>query len=130
MFDAKTKILVLDDMASMRRMIVNALKTLGFENIIQASDGRDGWSQLEGAVQPVGLIVCDWDMPHVSGFELLERVKADDRFKNIPFVFLTGGAEAERVSEAIRLGVSHYILKPFTIEQLRQKLEQVHSKLK
>lgn len=127
MFDANTKILVVDDMTTMRKLVKKACVNLGFSQIEEAADGQKAWEKLlaSGDFQ---LIISDWNMPNCTGLEFLKRVRADSKFKNLPFILLTAESEASQIAEAISLGVSNYIVKPFTAEILKQKLEQTYKK--
>lgn len=127
MFDPKTKVLIADDMMTMRKIVRKSLTALGFAVIEEAEDGQKAWAKLN-EVTDVGLIISDWNMPNCTGLELLKRVRSDSRFKGVPFVLLTAEGEASQVSEALAAGVDNYILKPFTQDSLTQKLEQTHKK--
>lgn len=129
MFDLKTKILVIDDMMTMRKIVIKNLKELGYTDIIEAADGNLGWTALTAAEPPVQLVISDWNMPNCSGLELLKKVRADAKYAKVPFVLLTAEAEAAQVKEALVAGVTNYILKPFTADSLKQKLEQTHKKV-
>lgn len=129
MFAPTTRILILDDMLTMRKIVKNTLKTLGFLDVQEAVDGNQGWEMLQASSPAVQLIISDWNMPNCTGIELLKKVRGDDRFKSIPFVLLTAEAEAHQVKDALVSGVSGYIIKPFTPDTLREKLEQTHKKV-
>lgn len=129
MFDPGTRILVVDDMLTMRKIVIKTCKELGFTDIIEAPDGALGWQALTTAKPAVGLIISDWNMPNCSGLELLKRVRGDSRFGKTPFVMVTAEAEQHQIIEAIKAGVSNYVVKPFTPEALKEKLEAVHKKL-
>lgn len=130
MFDKTTKILVADDMLTMRGIIKKNLSTLGFTSFVEAKDGQEAWEKLEkaaaeGAVQ---LVLSDWNMPNMSGLDFLKKVRSDDRFKGLPFLLITAESEQSQIVEAIKAGVTHYIVKPFTAETLKEKLEAAHAK--
>ncbi len=129
MFPANTKILVVDDMLTMRKIVTKGLKDMGFSDIKEAADGNLAWAVMEAPDSQIQLIVSDWNMPNCSGLDFLKKVRADARFKNIPFVLLTAEAEAHQVKEAIMAGVSNYITKPFTGDVLKAKLEQTFKKV-
>lgn len=129
MFDLKTKVLVVDDMLTMRKIVTKNLKELGFTDIIDAADGNLAWTALESSPAPVGLVISDWNMPNCTGLELLKKVRADARFAKLPFVMLTAEAEASQVKEAVLAGATNYILKPFAADTLKVKLEQAHKKV-
>lgn len=128
MFDPKIKILIVDDMSTMRRLVKKACNNIGFSNIEEAEDGQKAWEKLQAAGD-FQLVISDWNMPICTGLEFLKKVRADSDLKRIPFILLTAEAEATQIAEAIQLGVSNYIVKPFTVETLKQKLEQTHMRL-
>jgi two-component system, chemotaxis family, chemotaxis protein CheY len=116
-------ILIVDDFASMRRIIKGTLKSIGFSNFIEAEDGILALKTLEK--EKIDLIISDWIMPNMNGLEFLKAVKKDDRFKGIPFIMVTAEGQKGNVLEAINAGVSNYIVKPFTPETLQSKLKKV-----
>ncbi len=121
--DTSMRVLVVDDFATMRKIIKNILTQLGFRNIIEADDGTTAWEILQK--EPVDLIISDWNMPKMSGLELLKKVRADERLKDIPFLMVTAEAQKENIIEAAKYKVSQYIVKPFTPETLKEKLEKI-----
>lgn len=129
MFKNNTRILILDDMSTMRKIVTKALKDLGFVDIQEAVDGNQGWALLEKAVPPIELIISDWNMPNCTGLELLKKVRADQRYGKIPFILLTAEAEASQILDAVKSGVSNYIVKPFSLNTFKEKLEQTHTKI-
>ncbi|MCE5311910.1 MAG: chemotaxis response regulator CheY [Nitrospiraceae bacterium] len=126
MFDFKIKVLVVDDFPTMRRIVKNLLKQLGFENIDEAEDGNMALNKMRSTTY--GLVVSDWNMPNMEGIELLRNVRADAALKDTPFLMVTAEAEKEKVIEAIKAGVDNYIVKPFTAEILKEKLEKIADK--
>jgi len=121
--DFKDKILIVDDFVTMRRIVKNLLKQLGYENIIEAEDGEQAYARLkEGGFK---FVVSDWNMPNLDGLGLVQRVRSDPNLKTLPFLMVTAEAEKEKVIEAIKAGVSNYIVKPFTAEVLREKIEKI-----
>lgn len=129
MFDPRIKILIVDDMSTMRKLIAKCVKDLGFTSFEEAGDGLLAWTALETANPPIGLIISDWNMPNCSGLDLLKKIRASDKYKNLPFLMVTAEAEQHQVVEAIKAGVSNYIVKPFTPQGLTEKLEAIHKKL-
>lgn len=127
MFDPGTKILVVDDMMTMRKLVRKSLTGMGFSIFEEADDGQKAWAKLNEHTD-IGLVVSDWNMPNCSGLDLLKRVRSDARFKNLPFVLLTAEGEVSQVKEALAAGVDNYILKPFTFDSLKEKLELTHKK--
>lgn len=128
MFDSSTRILIVDDMMTMRKIVGKNCRELGFSDFVEAADGQKAWEALSTASPPIGLVISDWNMPNCTGLDFLKRVRADSRFKNVPFVLLTAESEGAQVAEALRAGVDHYIVKPFTPDVLLKKLEETHKK--
>ncbi len=121
--DTSIKVLVVDDFATMRRILKNILKQLGFKNLVEADDGATAWGVLEA--QDIDLIISDWNMPKMTGLELLKKVRASAKYKEIPFLMVTAEAQKQNVIEAVQAGVSNYVVKPFTAESISEKLEKV-----
>ncbi len=117
------KILIVDDFATMRRIVKNILTQLGFKNFIEADDGSVAWEILQK--EQVDFIVSDWNMPKMPGIELLKKVRADEKLKDIPFLMVTAEAQKENIIEAVKAKVSNYIVKPFTPETLSEKIEKI-----
>ncbi|HOS97006.1 MAG TPA: chemotaxis response regulator CheY [Deltaproteobacteria bacterium] len=124
--DKNMKILVVDDFSTMRRIVKNILRQLNFANIIEADDGATAIEVLQR--EKIDLVVSDWNMPKMTGLELLKAVRADDALKHIPFLMVTAEAQQENIIEAVKSGVSNYIVKPFTAETLSQKINQIFNK--
>jgi len=123
--DTSMKVLVVDDFATMRRIIKGVLKQLGFSDIIEADDGSNALKELKK--EKVGLIVSDWNMPNMTGLDLLKEVRGDGDLKDTPFLMVTAEGQKENVVQAVQAGVSNYIVKPFTPETFKDKLEKVFS---
>jgi two-component system chemotaxis response regulator CheY len=121
--DPNIKILIVDDFSTMRKIIRNILTQLGFKNILEADDGTTALEILKK--EKVDLIISDWNMPKMNGLELLKAVRSDETIKDIPFVMVTAEAQKENILEAIKYKVNQYIVKPFTPETLKEKLEKV-----
>ena len=128
MFDPKIRILVVDDMMTMRKLVAKSLKELGFSDIIEAADGAKAWEALTNSPVAVNLIISDWNMPNSTGMDLLKRVRVESRFKQLPFILLTAEAESHQITEAVVAGVSGYVVKPFEVEALKKQLVAVHQK--
>jgi two-component system chemotaxis response regulator CheY len=127
MFNFNIKVLVVDDFPTMRRIVKNLLKQLGFENIDEAEDGIQALNKLKSG--EYGLVISDWNMPNMEGIELLRNVRqSPEPLKSIPFLMVTAEAEKEKVIEAIKSGVDNYIVKPFTAELLTEKLSKIAEK--
>lgn len=121
--DTSIKVLVVDDFATMRRIVKGVLKQLGFADIIEAENGSAALEELKK--EQVGLIVSDWNMPKMTGLDLLKAVRNDADLKHIPFIMVTAEGQKENVLEAVKSGVSNYIVKPFTPETFSEKLAKV-----
>jgi two-component system chemotaxis response regulator CheY len=121
--DLNMKVLIVDDFATMRRILRNILKQIGFTNISEAEDGKIALTELRN--KKFDLILCDWNMPEMSGLELLDKMKSDDGLKEIPFVMVTTEAQKDNIPEAIKAGVNSYVVKPFTAETIEGKLKKV-----
>jgi two-component system chemotaxis response regulator CheY len=128
MFDTQIKVLVVDDMMTMRKLVSKICKEVGFQNLMEAGDGIQAWEAIQSSNPPIGLVISDWNMPNCSGLDLVKRIRADSRFKNTPFLMVTAEAEQHQVVEAIKAGVDNYVVKPFGKDQLIEKLEAVHKK--
>ncbi|HQO80913.1 MAG TPA: chemotaxis response regulator CheY, partial [Deltaproteobacteria bacterium] len=121
--DKNMKILVVDDFSTMRRIVKNILRQLNFNNIVEADDGSTALDILQK--DKIDMVVSDWNMPKMTGLELLKAVRGDDALKDIPFLMVTAEAQQENIIEAVKSGVSNYIVKPFTAETLGQKINQI-----
>jgi len=119
----KMKVLIVDDFATMRRIVRNVLKQVGLTSIVEADNGKAALKVLKK--ENVDLILCDWNMPEMSGIDLLKAVKSDNALKNIPFVMVTAEAQKDNIIEAVKAGVSSYIVKPFTAETVSEKLNTI-----
>ncbi|MGV1099955.1 response regulator [Thiovibrio sp. JS02] len=121
--DPGMKILVVDDFATMRRIVKNILTQLGFKNIIEADDGTTALDVLKS--EKIGLIISDWNMPKMTGLDLLKAVRADASMANTPFIMVTAEAQQDNIILAVKAKVSQYIVKPFTAETLAEKLTKI-----
>ena len=121
--DPNMKILVVDDMSTMRRIVKNIMKQLGFANVEEAENGQDALDKLRAG--SYGFIVSDWNMPVMTGIELLRAIRADEKLKAIPVLMVTAEAQKENLIEAIQAGVSNYIVKPFTAEVIQEKMNKI-----
>ena len=121
--DLNMKILVVDDFATMRRILKNILKQIGFSNIAEADDGKTALAELKK--EQFDLILSDWNMPEMSGLELLQKIRSDDELKDTPFVMVTAEAQKDNILEAVKAGVNNYVVKPFTAETIGEKLKKV-----
>ena len=121
--DKSMHILVVDDYNTMRRIIRNLLKQLGFDNVEEAAHGGEAIVKLRE--KNFGLVISDWNMEPVTGMELLKQVRADEKLKNTPFIMVTAESKPENVIAAKQAGVSNYIVKPFNAETLKTKMTSV-----
>ncbi len=119
------KILVVDDFQTMRRIIRNYLRQLGFNNVEEAEDGDVALEKL--IETQFDFVITDWNMPKMTGIDLLKKIRAENNFKNIPVLIITAEAEKENVVQAAQAGVNDYIVKPFTPEVLQSKIEKIFS---
>jgi len=124
--DLGMTVLVVDDFATMRRIVKNVLKQIGFSDILEADDGATALEVLKE--NKVDLIVSDWNMPKMTGLDLLKTVRGDESMKQIPFLMVTAEAQKENVLQAVQAGVSNYIVKPFTADGVKEKLTQIFGK--
>lgn len=121
--DLGMKVLVVDDFATMRRIIKGVLRQIGLKNIREAEDGKEALQLMKS--EKFDLVLCDWNMPEMPGIELLKLVRADDELKDTPFVMVTAEAQKENILEAVKSGVSNYVVKPFTANAVEEKLKKV-----
>lgn len=121
--DYNMSVLIVDDFATMRRILKNILTQLGFKNFHEADDGSVAWELLQK--EPVDFIVCDWNMPKMAGIDLLKKVRASEEFKDVPFLMVTAEAQKHNIVEAVKARVTNYIVKPFTPEVLGEKIDKI-----
>lgn len=114
--------LVVDDAKLMRMILGNTLKELGFE-VVEAVDGEDGWAKLKDMTELPSIIFLDWNMPKMSGFELVEVIRKDSTYADVPVVMVTTEGEMERIAAAIEAGANDYVMKPFTKDVIVGKLQ-------
>ena len=122
-FDTSMPILVVDDYNTMVRIIRNLLRQLGFQDVDDAADGSAALSKMEG--KKYGLVISDWNMEPMTGYELLKQVRANPQMAETPFIMITAESKTENVVAAKQAGVSNYIVKPFNAETLKGKIEMV-----
>jgi len=113
------KILVVDDSSTMRRIIKNTLQRIGYTDLVEAENGKDALEKLDG----IDIILTDWNMPEMDGLEFVKKVRVDD--KTIPILMVTTNAAKDDIVDALKNGVNNYIVKPFTPETLKEKVESV-----
>jgi two-component system chemotaxis response regulator CheY len=118
------KILVVDDFSTMRRIVRNLLKELGFTNVQEAEDGADALQKLQND-DTFEFVVSDWNMPNMTGIELLRNIRKDAKLKHLPVLMVTAEAKRENIIEAAQAGASGYVVKPFTAATLNEKLSKI-----
>lgn len=118
-----TKFLVVDDFSTMRRIVRNLLKELGFVNVQEAEDGVDALNKLRG--ESFDFVVSDWNMPNMTGIDLLRAIRADANLKHLPVLMVTAEAKKENIIMAAQAGASGYVVKPFTAATLDEKLKKI-----
>lgn len=127
MSDPNTKFLVVDDFSTMRRIVKNLLKELGFNNVEEAEDGAEALAKLRAG--SFGFVISDWNMPNMDGLTLLKEVRADSRLKDLPVLMVTAEATKDNIIAAAQAGASGYVVKPFTAATLGEKLEKIFKKM-
>ncbi len=122
------KIIIIDDMQTMRKIIKNMLLKMGHKNLEEADDGIPGWEMIQNAHEsgkPYDLIISDWNMPGMTGIDLLKKIRSTDAYKKMPFLMVTAEAEQQNVIIAVKAGVSNFIVKPFSAVQLQDKIDKI-----
>ena len=123
MADPNTKFLVVDDFSTMRRIVRNLLKELGFHNVDEAEDGVDALGKLRGGGYQ--FVITDWNMPNMTGLDLIKSMRADTAMKSLPVLMVTAEAQKENIIAAAQAGASGYVVKPFTSATLDEKLHKI-----
>ena len=129
MIDPSKHVLVVDDFATMRRIIIACLKEAGFQNIFEADDGKKGYALAESMTDSITLIVSDWNMPNMDGLDMLRAIKANPKTCHIPVLMVTAEAKKENILACAQAGASSYIVKPFTPETLAEKIKKIQNSL-
>ncbi|AUX91729.1 chemotaxis response regulator CheY [Mixta gaviniae] len=127
MADKNLRFLVVDDFATMRRIVRNLLKDLGYHNVEEAEDGSDALAKLQAS--PVDFVISDWNMPNMDGLQLLNEIRNDARLSAVPVLMVTAEAKKENIIAAAQAGASGYVVKPFTAATLEEKLNKIFEKL-
>lgn len=122
-YNPDMRILIVDDFSTMRRIVRNILRQLGMQNVVEADDGTTAWDILNR--EKIDFIVSDWNMPKMAGIDLLRKVRASEQFSHLPFLMVTAEAQQENIIEAVQAKVSNYIVKPFTADTLKQKIDKI-----
>ncbi len=125
--DKNMKILIVDDFSTMRRIVKNLLRDLGFTNTSEADDGTTALPMLKNG--NFDFLVTDWNMPGMSGLDLLKRVREDERLKNMPVLMVTAEAKREQIVAAAQAGVNGYVVKPFTAAVLKEKIDKIFERI-
>ncbi len=125
--DKNMQILVVDDFSTMRRIVKNVLRELGFNNMKEAEDGAPALQILK--TSKIDFVVTDWNMPGMTGLELLKAIRADEKLKTLPVLMVTAEAKREQIIEAAQAGVNGYVVKPFTAQTLKVKMEKVFERI-
>ena len=115
------RILVVDDSSTMRRIIINTLNKLGYKECHEAGNGREGVEKL--ATTPVDLVITDWNMPEMSGIDFIRAIRGNDATKKLPILMVTTNAAQDDIMEAMKTGVNNYVVKPFTPDTIKEKIE-------
>lgn len=121
-----TKFLVVDDSVTMRRIVANSLKNLGYTELVEATDGKDALDKL-AADDNINFVITDWNMPVLSGLELIRSIRGDEKLKNLPVLMVTTRGVKEDIMEALAAKVNNYIVKPFTPQILKEKIDAILS---
>jgi two-component system chemotaxis response regulator CheY len=121
------KILVVDDFSTMRRIVKNLLRDLGFSNTHEADDGTSAWPMLQNG--DFDFVVTDWNMPGMTGIDLLKKIRADERLKGTPVLMVTAEAKRDQIVAAAQAGVNGYVVKPFTAAALKEKIEKIFERV-
>ncbi len=125
--DKNMKILIVDDFSTMRRIIKNLLRDLGFNNTVEADDGNTALPILKAG--GIDFLVTDWNMPGMPGIDLLKAVRADENLSSLPVLLVTAEAKREQIVEAAEAGVNGYVVKPFTAETLKEKIDKIFERI-
>lgn len=122
------RFLVVDDSPTMRRIVINALKTFGYTEVLEANDGNEGLEQLNK--EKVDFVITDWNMPNMNGLELTKAIRSDARFASLPILMVTTRGLKQDIIEALKARVNNYVVKPFTPQVLKEKLDAVLKNIK
>jgi len=120
---ANLKILAVDDSPTMRRIIINTLKRAGFEDVVEACDGKDALAKMK--VDKINFVITDWNMPEMDGLTFVSTLRSNAEYKSLPILMVTTRSVKDDIVEALKAGVNNYIVKPFTPDTLKEKIEQI-----
>lgn len=122
------KYLVVDDAPTMRRIVINSLASIGFSGVMEAADGLDALEKLNNKDNNIDFVITDWNMPNMTGLELLIAIRKSPTLKHLPVILVTTRGEKKDIIEALKLGVDNYIVKPFSPAVLKEKIDSVRIK--
>lgn len=131
MYSQNTRFLIVDDHSSMRKTIRDILAEMGYHNAVEAEDGQNAFDVLKlhaNSKDAIEFIISDWNMPVMTGFDLLKKCRASIQFKTLPFMLVTAEREQSQIVEAAKAGVSDYLIKPFSAIKIKDKIEKIYSK--
>lgn len=119
------RFLIVDDSSTMRRIIINTLNKLGHQDFVEASNGREGIDRLGSSNGAIDMIITDWNMPEMNGIDFIKAVRSTNGSKDVPVLMVTTNAAKDDIVEALRAGVNNYVVKPFTAETIKEKIDAV-----
>ena len=122
------KFLVVDDSVTMRRIVVNSLKNLGYNDYVEAGDGEEAFAKLQED-SSINFVITDWNMPNMSGLELSKKIRSTPEYENLPIMMVTTRGVKEDIVDALKAKVNNYVVKPFTPQILKQKIDQILNNL-
>lgn len=122
------RFLVVDDSPTMRRIVLNALKSFGYSEVIEAEDGQEGLAKLQS--ESVDFVITDWNMPNMTGLDLTKAIRSDDNLKHLPILMVTTRGLKQDIVEALKARVNNYVVKPFTPQVLKEKIDAVMKNIK
>lgn len=117
------RFLVVDDSPTMRRIVINALKTFGYTEVVEAGDGQEGFEMLNN--NEIDFVITDWNMPNMSGLDLTKAIRSSDKYKNVPILMVTTRGLKQDIIEALKARVNNYVVKPFTPQVLKEKMDAI-----
>ena len=118
------KVLVVDDSATMRRIVINSLKKIGYNNFVEAADGKAAWDIIQSQ-KDIDFVITDWNMPNMTGLELTKTIRSSSEFANLPILMVTTRGVKQDIVDALQARVNNYVKKPFTPQILKQKIDQI-----
>jgi two-component system chemotaxis response regulator CheY len=125
MFNPGEKVLIVDSMISMRKLISKTCSEIGITECLEASDAGQAWEMINANPDRVKLVISDWQMPQGTGIDLLKRIRSDTRFAKLPFIMMSAAADPKYISDSIKAGVNSFLVKPFTASALTEKIAAI-----